>query len=145
MTTYTKCIPVIAESLSWTAQPLNLVETTEGQEVSLTWNYTLTANEQTASQTFFKVTWRKFNLGTSSFDEFASYLKITGSNPTIFKPDASRIVVDISIGTSSALLQFKDVRLKDEGIYKIEVSVTFPGAPTIAEQEFNLTVVGKFC
>ena len=145
MTIYTKCIPVIAESLNWTAQPLNPVETTEGQELSLTWNYTLTANEQTASQTFFKVTWRKFNLGTSSFAEFASYLKITGSNPTIFEPNAPRIVVDRSIGDSSALLQFKDVRLEDEGIYKIEVSVAFPGTVPTAEQEFNLTVVGKFC
>ena len=145
MNTYTKCIPVIAESLNWTAQPLNPVETTEGQELSLTWKYTLTANEQTASQTFFKVTWRKFNLGTSSFDEFASYVKFTGSNPTFFEPNAPRIVVDRSLGTSSALLQFKDVRLEDEGIYKIEVSVTFPGTATIAEQELNLTVVGKFC
>ena len=113
--------------------------------MSLTWNYTLTADEQTASQTFFKVTWRKLNLGTSTFDEFASYLKIFGNYPTFSEPNAPRIVVDRSISTSSALLQFKDVSLEDEGIYKIEVSVTFPGAATIAEQEFNLTVVGKFC
>ena len=112
--------------------------------MSLTWNYTLTADEQTASQTFFRVTWRKFNLGTSSFDEFASYVKITGLNPTFGEPNAPRIVVDKSISTSSALLQFKDVRLEDEGIYKIEISVEIRGA-TIAEQEFNLTVVGKFC
>ena len=113
--------------------------------MSLTWNYTLTANEQTASQTFFKVTWRKFNLGTSSFAEFASYLKIIGSNPVIFDPDAPRIVVDRSIGTSSATLRFRDVRLEDEGIYKIEVSVTFPGTVPTAEQEFNVTVKGRGC
>ena len=113
--------------------------------MSLTWNYTLTADEQTASQTFFRVTWRKFNLGTSSFVEFASYLKITGLNPSFTEPNAPRVVVDKSISTSSALLQFKDVRLEDEGIYKIEISVTIQGAATIAEQEFNLTVVGKFC
>ena len=89
--------------------------------MSLTWNYTLTADEQTASQTFFKITWRKFNLGTSSFHEFASYLKITGTNPLFTEPNAPRILVDRSIGTSSASLQFKDVRLKDEGIYKIEI------------------------
>ena len=112
--------------------------------MSLTWNYTLTADEQTASQTFFKVTWRKFNLGTSSFDDFASYLKIIGNNPSFSEPNAPRIVVDRSISTSSALLQFKDFRLEDEGIYKIEVSVTFPGA-TIAEQLFNLTVKGRGC
>ena len=113
--------------------------------MSLTWNYTLTADEQTDSQTFFKVTWRKFNLGISSFDEFAHYLKITGSSPSFNEPNAPRIVVDRSIGTSSAKLQFKDIRLEDEGIYKMEVSVKFPGTPTIAEHEFNLSVVGKFC
>ena len=121
------------------------MESTEGQEVSLTWNYTLTADEQTASQTFFKVTWRKFNLGTSSFDEFVHYLEIIGSSPSLTEPNAPRIVLDRSTGTSSASLQFKDVRLEDEGIYKIEISVTFPGTATIAEQEFNLTVMGKDC
>ena len=113
--------------------------------MSLTWNYTLTANEQTASQTFFRVAWRKLNLGTSSFDEFASYVKLTGINPTFSEPNAPRIVVDRSISTSSALLQFKDVRVEDEGLYKIEISVTFPGAVTIAEQEFNVTVEGRGC
>ena len=105
--------------------------------MSLTWNYTLTADEQTASQTFFKVTWRKFNL------EFASFIKFTGSNPLFNEPNSRRIVIDRSIGDSSASLQFVDVRLEDEGIYKIEVSVTFPGTATIAEQEVNLTVLGK--
>ena len=113
--------------------------------MSLTWNYTLTADEQTASQTFFKITWRKLNLGISSFDEFASYLKITGTSPLFTEPNAPRIVVDTSTGTSSASLQFKNVRLEDEGIYKIDISVTFPGTAVVAEQEFNLTVVGKFC
>ena len=113
--------------------------------MSLTWNYTLTANEQTASQTFFIVTWRKFNLGTSSSDVFAYYLKITGSSPSFIDPDAPRIVVDRSISTSSATLQFKDVRLEDGGLYKFEVSVTFPGTVTIAEQEFNVTVTGRGC
>ena len=111
--------------------------------MSLTWNYTLTADEQTDSETFFKVTWRKFNPGTSSFDESASYLKITATNPTIFELNAPRIVVDRSTGTSSATLQFKDVRPEDEGIYDIELSVTFPGTATIAEQEFNVTVKGR--
>ena len=113
--------------------------------MSLTWNYTFTAVEQTASQTFFKVTWRKLNLGISSFDEFASYLKFTGTSPLFSEPNAPRIVVDRSIGTSSATLQFMDVRREDDGIYKIEVSVTFPGTATIAEQEFNVTVEGRGC
>ena len=113
--------------------------------MSLTWNYTLNASEQTASNSFLKVTWRKFNLGTSSFDQFASYVKFTGSNPFFDEPNSPRIVIDKSIGTSSATLQFVEVRLEDEGIYKIEVSVTFPGTATIAEQDFNLTVKGRGC
>ena len=112
--------------------------------MSLTWNYTLTADEQTKSQTFFKVIWKKFNLGTSSFDEVACYVKFTGSDPLFNEPNEPRIVFDRSIGTSSAILQFMDIRLEDEGLYKIQVSVTFPGTTTIAEQVFNLTVVGKF-
>ena len=128
-----------AESLNWTSQPRNPVETTEGQEVSLTWNYTLNASEQTASESFFKVTWRKFNL------EFAAFIKFTGFNPLFNEPNSRRIVTDRSIGDSSATLQFVDVRLEDEGIYKIEVSVTFPGTATIAEQAFNLTVKGTSC
>ena len=113
--------------------------------MSLTWNYTLTADEQTKSQTFFKVTWKKFNLGTSSFDEVASYVKFTGSDPLFNEPNEPRIVFDRSIGTSSAILQFMDIRLEDEGLYKIQVSVTFPGTTTIAEQVFNLTVKGRGC
>ena len=112
--------------------------------MSLTWSYTLTADEQTASQTFLKVIWSKLN-GTSFFDDFAFYLKITGTNPLFDEPNAPRIVVDRSIGTSSATLQFNEVRREDEGVYKIKVSVVFPGAVFIAEQEFNLTVDGKFC
>ena len=111
--------------------------------MSLTWSYTLTADEQTASQTFLKVIWSKLN-GTS-FDDFAFYLKITGTAPLFNEPNSPRIIVDRSIGTSSATLQFNEVRLEDEGIYKINVSVLFPGAVFIAEQEFNLTVDGKFC
>ena len=113
--------------------------------MSLTWNYTLAADEQTDSQTFFRVTWRKLILGTSSFDAFSSYLKIIGSDPLFNEPNVPRILIDRSIGTSSATLQFMDIRLKDEGIYKIEVSVTFPGTATIAEQVFNLTVKGRGC
>ena len=111
--------------------------------MSLTWNYTLTADEQTASNSFFKVTWKKFNLGTSSFDELAFYLKFAGSSPFFNEPNAPRIVIDRSTGTSSATLQFMDVRLEDERIYKIEVSVTFPGTVIIVAQEFNVTVKGR--
>ena len=135
-----------AESLNWTAQPTNAIMVRGGQDVSLTWNYSLTSYEQNNSQTLFMVRWRKFDVGTSSFDVFATYVKITGSSATYHQPNAPRIVVDRSTGNVSATLQFKNVRLEDAGIYKVEVSVGwFPGPVTIADQEFYFIVVGKDC
>lgn len=135
-----------AESLNWTAQPSNPIMVRGGQDVSLTWNYSLTSYEQNNSQTLFMVIWRKFDVGTSSFDVFATYVKITGSSAAYRQPNAPRIVVDRSTGNVSATLQFKNVRLEDEGIYKVEVSVGwFPGPITIADQEFYFIVLGKDC
>ena len=136
-----------AESLNWTAQPTNPIMVRGGQDVSLTWNYSLTSYEQNNSQTLFMVRWRKFDVGTSSFDVFATYVKITGSSSaTYHQPNAPRIVVDRSTGNVSATLQFKNVWLEDAGIYKVEVSVGwFPGPITIADQEFYFIVLGKDC
>ena len=135
-----------AESLNWTAQPTNPIMVRSGQDVSLTWNYSLTSYEQNNSQTLFMVRWRKFDLGTSSFDVFATYVKITGSSAAYHQPNAPRIVVDRSTGNVSATLQFKNVRLEDAGIYKVEVFVGwFPGPITIADQEFYFIVLGKDC
>ena len=135
-----------AESLNWTAQPSNPIMVRGGQDVSLTWNYSLTSYEQNNSQTLFMVIWRKFDVETSSFDVFATYVKITGSSATYRQPNAPRIVVDRSTGNVSATLQFKNVRLEDAGIYKVEVSVGwFPGPITIADQEFYFIVLGKDC
>ena len=135
-----------AESLNWTAQPSNPIMVRGGQDVSLTWNYSLTSYEQNNSQTLFMVIWRKFDVGTSSFDVFATYVKITGSSAAYRQPNAPRIVVDRSTGNVSATLQFKNVRLEDAGIYKVEVSVGwFPGPTTIADQEFYFIVLGKDC
>ena len=39
------------ESFSWTVQPANQTEVIIGEDKSLTWKYTLTADEQTKSQT----------------------------------------------------------------------------------------------
>lgn len=134
-----------AESLNWTA-PSNPIMVRGGQDVSLTWNYSLTSYEQNNSQTLFMVIWRKFDVGTSSFDVFATYVKITGSSAAYRQPNAPRIVVDRSTGNVSATLQFKNVRLEAAGIYKVEVSVGwFPGPITIADQEFYFIVLGKDC
>ena len=112
-----------------------------GQDVSLTWNYSLTSYEQNNSQTLFMVRWRKFDLGTSSFDVFATYVKITGSSAAYHQPNAPRIVVDRSTGNVSATL-----KLEDAGVYKVEVSVGwFPGPVTIADKEFYFIVLGKGC
>ena len=135
-----------AESLNWTAQPTNPTMVRGGQGVSLTWNYSLTSYEQNNGQTLFMVRWRKFDVGTSSFDVFATYVKTAGSSAGYHQPNAPRIVVARSTGNVSATLQFKNVRLEDAGIYKVEVSVGwFPGPVTIADQEFYFIVLGKDC
>lgn len=135
-----------AESLNWTAQPTNPIMIRGGQDVSLTWNYSLTSYEQNNSQTLFMAIWRKFDVGTSSFDVFATYVKITGSSAAYHQPNAPRIVVGRSTGNVSATLQFKNVRLEDAVIYKVEVSVGwFPGPVTFADQEFYFIVLGKDC
>jgi len=127
------------EPLTWTAQPSNPTMIIRGHDVALTWHYSLSAEEQTKSQTYFLVKWTKFNDSSSSYNEVANYIKITGLGPA-YNEQAPHIVVDRATGTSFASLQINDVRIDDEGIYKIEISVEFPGTVIAAEHEVNLTV-----
>ena len=111
---------------------------------ALTWLYSLSAEEQTKSQTYFLVKWTKFNDSSSSYNEVANYVKITGLGPAYTEPEAPHIVTNRAIGTSFASIQINDVRMDDEGIYKIEISVEFPGIVIAADHEVNLTVSGRF-
>ena len=130
------------ESLTWTAQPANPTGETKGQEVSLTWNYNLTADELTKSNTYFLIKWSKFNPLRSAYDQLATYIKIVGQIPA-YAEDAPHIVVDRASGINSSTLHINNIRIDDEGIYKIEISVEFPGTVTVADHEVNLTVLGE--
>ena len=133
----------ITESLNWTAQPANPTEVTKGQDVSLSWSYTLTADEQTKSDTYFKVQWTKFNPSSSSYAELFSFSITLGAAPQFSYPSDPRIVPDSASGRSSSGCKITGVKTDDEGIYKIAISVVFPGFSFVAVQEFNLTVLGK--
>ena len=128
--------------MTWTAQPTNPTGVTKGQDLSLTWSYSLTAGELTKSNTFFLIKWSMFNYSWSAYDVIALRSK-TVWQPAAYTEDAPHIVIDRASGVNSATLQINDIRIDDEGIYKIEISVEFPGTVTIADHEVNLTVLGK--
>ena len=116
----------------------------KGDDATLTWRYSLSADEQTKSDTYFFIAWGKFNRSTSNYDRIALRVKTVGQNPLYDEPSAPHIVIDRATGTSFASLQINDVVIDDGGIYKIQISVVFPGTAFIAEQEVNVTVLGKF-
>ena len=109
--------------------------------MALTWRYSLSAEEQTKSQTYILVKWSKLNDSSSQYHQIANYIKITGLNPS-YSEQTPHIVVDRATGTSFASIQINDVRIDDEGTYKIEINVEI--ATTTAVHEVNLTVLGKF-
>ena len=111
--------------------------------MSLTWNFSLTANEQADRQSYYGVVWKKFNPSSASYDTIGSkgFVQIIGT-VQYAEPQAPHIVVDRAEAIDSATLQIKNVQSDDEGRYMIEYSVKISGPPA-ATQEFNLTVLGK--
>ncbi len=109
--------------------------------MSLTWNYFLTADELLKSQTYYTIIWTRLIQSSSDYDQIGSksFLKVIGS-PNYAEPSAPHIVIDRN---DPATLHIKDVRRDDEGMYKIEFSVELAGT-VLADQEVNLTVLGKF-
>ena len=111
--------------------------------MSLSWSYTLTADEQTKSDTYFKVQWTKFNSISSSYVEFLSFSITLGAAPQFSIPSDPRIVSDSTSTRSSSGFKITGVKTDDEGTYQIAISVVFPGTTFVAVHEFNLTVSGK--
>ena len=111
--------------------------------MSLTWSYSLTASELTKSNTYFLIKWSKFNFLSSAYDLIAFRTKTIGLPPG-YTEDAPHIVIDRATGVNSSTLHIYDIRIDDEGIYKIEISVEFPGTIVAADHEANLTVLGRF-
>ena len=118
---------------------MNPTEITEGQNVALTWSYSLTAAEQ-ANSNIYNVKWSTFNHSSLLYTEIASYAIFGG---TLFnEPNGPHIVVGRPIASDSATLLINDVKRNDEGLYKIEYSLV---SGKLNESELNLTVLGKFC
>ena len=113
---------------------------TKGEDKSLTWKFTLTADEQTKNDLFNFVKWLKFN--QSSLDYYLvgikTFVKVVGST-SYDEPMAPHITIDRN---RQATLLINNVRREDEGTYKIEYSVEFDGK-LLAYQEFNVSVLGK--
>ena len=113
---------------------------TKGEEKSLTWNYALTAVEQTKSQTFYLISWKKFNLSSSNYDLIGSktFLRSNG-RPFFIEPNAPDITINRN---DQATLLINNVRTEDEGTFKIEYSLDTDGT-ILADHEVNVTVLGK--
>ena len=137
------CMSTIV-SLNWTAQLTNPTVGIKGRDVSLTWRYSLTAAELTKSNTYYLVGWRKFNYSSLAYgNRIAFRPKIIGQLASYGEPIAPHIVVDRATGTDFASLKIIDVQTDDEGLYKFEISVEFPGTVITVAHEVNLTVYGK--
>ena len=113
---------------------------TKGEDKSLVWKFTLTADEQTKNDLFNFVKWLKFNQSSLDYDVVAlkTFVKVVGST-AYDEPMAPHITIDRN---RQATLLINNVRREDEGTYKIEYSVEFDGK-LLAYQEFNVTVSGK--
>ena len=133
-------IILITEAFNWTVQPTNPTLVTKGEDVSLTWQYTLTADQQLKSGNFHLITWKKLNQLSSNYNTIGTktFLKVIGS-PTYVEPRAPHIEIDRN---DSATLHINNVGKQDEGTYKIEYSLEIDGT-VLAEHEVNVTVLGK--
>ena len=130
----------ITESFNWTAKPMNPTPAIKGQDVSLAWQYSLTADELLQSQTQYFLLWKKLNQSTLNYDQIGikTYLKAVGSF-LYNEPRSPHIVIDRN---DQATLHIKQVRREDEGTYKIEFALDSVGT-VVAEYSVNLEVLGK--
>ena len=121
-------------------QPTNPTLATKGKDVSLKWQFNLTAAENLKSVNFHLITWKKLNQLSSSYANIGTrtFLKVVGS-PSYVEPRAPNIEIDRN---DSATLHINNVRKEDEGTYKIEYSLEIDGT-VLAEHEVNVTVLGK--
>ena len=129
-----------AESFNWTVQTDDTTLLTKGENKSLIWEFTLTADEKTKSDLFNFVKWHKFNQLSLVYDLVGgkTFVKVSGST-TYDEPMAPHITIDKN---HNATLFINNVRREDEGKYKIEYGVQLDGT-LLAYQEFNVTVLGK--
>ena len=127
----------MAESFNWTVQTDNPTLVTKGEDESLIWEFTLTADEQTKNDRYNFVTWHKFNKSSLDYDSVGGRIFSKDFGVTAYKePLAPHIMVDRN---RQATLLINNVRREDGGTYKIE----YGDGTLLAYQEFNVTVLGK--
>ena len=129
-----------AESFNWTVQPDNPTLVTKGEDKSLIWKFTLTAEEQAKNDDLNFVKWHKFNQSSSDYvlvggKTFVKSLGLLAYD----EPMAPHILIDRN---HQATLNINNVRRDDKGTYKIEYGVQLDGT-VLAYLEFNVTVSGK--
>ena len=113
---------------------------TTGEDKSLTWNYTLTADEQAKSQSLYTIKWKKCTSSSSDYVLIGSKTFLSSIGVPLYQePSAPHINIDKN---DPATLLINNVRREDEGTYKIEYSVVADGA-VLADHEVNVTVLGK--
>ena len=113
---------------------------TKGEDESLIWEFTLTADEKAKDDVFHFVKWHKFNQSSLGYDLVGgrNFVKAFGST-NYDEPMAPHITIDRN---HQATLLINNVRKEDEGTYKIGYSVQLDGT-LLAYQEFNVSVLGK--
>ena len=82
-------------SFNWTAQPTNPILAIKGQDVSLTWNYSLTDDEELKSQTFYSIKWSRITQSNSGYDNIGTKTFAIDVGFLIYgEPNKPHIVVD---------------------------------------------------
>ena len=112
----------------------------KGEDKSLKWEFTLTADKQAKNDLFHFVKWHKFNQSSLDYDFVGGKTFVKSFGRTSYdEPMAPHITIDKN---RQATLLINNVRREDEGTYKIEYSVQIDGT-LLAYQEFNVSVLGK--
>ena len=113
---------------------------TKGEDESLIWEFTLTADEQAKHDRFNFVKWHKFNQSSLNYDLIGGKIFSADFGAIAYRePMAPHIKIDRN---RQATLLINNVRREDEGTYKIEYGLQVDGT-SLAYQEFNVTVLGK--
>ena len=112
----------------------------KGEDESLIWEFTLTADEQAKNDRYNFFKWLKFNQSSLDYNVVGGKMFYKDFCVTAYnEPMAPHIKADRN---RQATLLINNVRREDEGTYKIEYSVE-PDGTLLAYQEFNVTVLGK--
>ena len=117
----------------------NPILVTKGKDEALTWEFTLTADEQAKHDLYNFVNWHKFNQSSLDYDLVGWKIFSKGFGAAYKEPMAPHFEIDRNL---QAMLLINNVRREDEGTYKIGYGVQVDGT-LLAYLKFNVTVLGK--